>query len=107
MLLETFKDKTTLDQKTLEEIVRSYIVLIKIIWKGESSGAPDLIEKAVFANKQIIVPLYNSYQKAFGVNIKSMKELCYQELYSPTEVIAIPALVKTPNPKVYKLIKKL
>jgi hypothetical protein len=107
MLKETFKGVTTLEEKTLEEIIRSYIILIKIVWKAMDSGAPSLIEKAAYANRQIILPLYISYQETFGINVKKMKELCYQELYAPSEVISIPALVKTPNPKVYKLINKL
>ena len=107
MLLETFKDITVLPAEKLQKMVTDYIVLVKIIWKGMMSGAPSLITKAVFANRQIIVPLYASYKTTFGINVKHIKELCYQELYAPSEVISLPALIKRPSQKVYKMVNKL
>jgi len=106
-LLETFQDITTLNKEELDKLVTQYIILIKIIWKAMSSSAPTLIEKAVFANRSIIVPLYTAYKTAFGINVKSIKELCYQELYAPSEVISLPALVKRPSAKVYKMVNTL
>jgi hypothetical protein len=107
MLLETFKDISTLKPEKLQKMVTDYIVLIEIIWKGMTSGVPSLIEKVVFANRQIVVPLYTSYKTTFGINVKYIKELCYQELYAPSEVISLPALIKRPSQKVYKMINKL
>lgn len=107
MLLETFKEISTLKEDELQKKVTKYIVLIKIVWKGMSSGAPGLIEKAVFANREIIVPLYTAYKTTFGINVKHIKELCYQELYAPSEVISLPALVKRPSNKVYGIVNKL
>lgn len=107
MLLETFRDITTLKPEKLQKMVTDYIVLIKIIWKGMMSGAPSLIQKAVFANRQIVVPLYTSYKTTFGINVKYIKELCYQELYAPSEIISLPALIKRPSQKVYKMVNKL
>ena len=107
MLLETFKDKTTLKPDELHKLVTKYIVLIKVVWKGMASGAPSLIEKAAYTNRQIIAPLYTSYKNTFGINVHYIKELCYQELYAPSEVISLPALVKRPSQKIYKMINKL
>lgn len=97
---------TTLSNKQIQNLIKEYIVLIKILWKGLSKN-PDLIEKIVLKKKHFITPLYHAYTKSFGINVKHIQELCYQELYAPSEVISLPALVKQPNPKVYKLIKKL
>ncbi len=107
MLINKFKDITTLDQNELQKLVTSYIVLIKIIWKGDMAGLPSLIEKAVFANRHIIVPLYTAYKTSYGINVKHIKEMCYQELYDPTEVISLQALIKRPSQKVYSIVNKL
>lgn len=107
ILLETFGDITTLDSKQLQKLVTEYIVLIKIIFKAMTSSAPSLIVKATYANRHIIAPLYTAYKMTFGINIRHMKELCYQELYAPSEVISLPALIKRPSQKVYKMVNKL
>jgi len=107
LLLETFTDITTLNKEEIEKLITDYIVMIKIIWKGISSNSPQLIEKVVFVNRKFITPLYTAYKTVFGINVKHIKELCYQELYAPSEVISLPALVKRPSQKVYKLINKL
>ncbi len=107
MLLETFKDISTLPPKKLQKMVTDYIVVIKIVWKAMAAGVPSLIVKVIFANRQIIVPLYTSYKTTFGINVKHIKELCYQELYAPSEVISLPALIKRPSQKVYKMVNKL
>jgi len=106
-LMDTFSGITTLNKEQLEKLVTQYIILIKIVWKGMSSNAPSLIEKAVFANRSLIVPLYTAYKTVFGINVKSIKELCYQELYAPSEVISLPALIKRPSGKVYKMVNTL
>lgn len=107
LLLETFKERTTLPPEDLQRLVTAYIVFIKIIWKGMMSGSPSLIEKAAFANRTIVVPLYTAYKTAFGINIRHIKELCYQELYAPSEVISLPSLIKRPSNKVYAIVNKL
>ena len=107
MLIEAFKESTTLDEKTFLELVQQYIVMIKLVWKAMDAQAPNIILKVIMVNKDIISKLYNAYSKTFGIKVRTMKELCYQELYAPSEVISIPALIKRPDPKVYKLIKKL
>lgn len=107
MLTETLKPITTLDEKTFETYIQQYIVLIKIIWKAMESKAPNLIYKAGVANKHIITHLYGAYTNTFGIHVKHIKEFCYQELYAPSEVISVPALIKRPDQKVYKLINKL
>lgn len=106
-LTEMFRDKTTLDDITFQKLVNQFIVMIKIIWKGELGMNPTLVERAVFANKQLISPLYYAYKAVFGINIKHIKEMCYQELFEPSEVISLPALAKRPSPKIYKLVNKL
>ena len=107
MLLETFGNITTLDSQKLQKLVTEYIVLIKIIFKAMTSGAPSLIVKVTYANRHIIAPLYTAYKTTFGINVRHMKELCYQELYAPSEVISLPALIKRPSQKVYKMVNKL
>jgi len=107
MLLETFGDISTLPPEKLKKLVTEYIVLIKIIFKAMASGVPSLIVKAAYANRHIVTPLYTAYKTTFGINVKHIKELCYQELYAPSEVISLPALVKRPSQKVYKMVNKL
>jgi len=106
-LLNLCLNTTTLSNKQIQELINEYIVLIKIVWKGLTSKNPVLIEKIVEAKKHLITPLYYSYKKSFGLSVRHIQELCYQELYAPSEVISLPALIKQPNPKVYNLIKKL
>ncbi len=107
MLLETFGNITTLDSQKLQKLVTEYIVLIKIIFKAITSSVPSLIVKVTYANRHIVAPLYTSYKMTFGINVRHIKELCYQELYAPSEVISLPALIKRPSQKVYKMINKL
>jgi len=107
MLMEKFKDITTLEANEFQKLVTAYIVLIKIIWKGSMDGIPSLIEKAVLANRNIIVPLYTAYKMAFGINVKHIKELCYQELFAPSEVISLLAMLKRPSQKIYAIVNKL
>ena len=106
-LLETFQDKTTLNQETFYEIVKNYIVFINIVWKAMDAGAPSMVYKAATMNRNIVSLLYTAYTKTFGINIKHIKEFCVQELYAPSEVISVPALMKRPDQKVYKMINKL
>ena len=106
-LMEMFGSKTTLESETFQKLVTAYIVLIKIVWKGSEAGLPSLIEKACYANKNLIAPLYTTYKAVFGINVKHIKELCYQELFAPDEIISLPALVKRPQQKVYKMVNKL
>ncbi len=107
MLLETFGDISTLPPDKFKKLVTEYIVLIKIIFKAMTSGTPSLIQKVAYANRHIVVPLYTAYKTTFGINVKHIKELCYQELYAPSEVISLPALIKRPSQKVYKMVNKL
>jgi len=107
LLLNLCLNTTTLSNKQIQKLINEYIILIKIVWKGLASQNPILIEKIVEAKKHLITPLYHSYKKSFGLNVRHIQELCYQELYAPSEVISLPALIKQPNPKVYNLIKKL
>lgn len=108
LLTDTFSNGvSTLGKEELNKLITQYIVLIKIVWKAMGSNAPSLIQKAVIANRHIIAPLYTSYKNTFGINVKYIKELCYQELYAPSEVISLPALIKRPSQKVYKLVNKL
>lgn len=107
MLLEATTDITTLSRENLEKIITQYMVVINVIWKAMSAQTPKLIEQTVFANRFLIVPLYDAYRTAFGISVRHIKELCYQELYAPSEVISLPALIKRPDQKVYKMINKL
>jgi len=107
MLLNLCVNITTLNNKQIQTLIKEYIVLIKLIWKGMDSNNPTLIEKVILDSRHLINPLYHSYKNSFGITVKHIKELCYQELYAPSEVISLPALIKQPNPKIYKLIKKL
>lgn len=104
ILLNLCRDTSTIN---VQEIIKQYIVLIKVVWKGMETNNPTLIEKVVIDSQHLVSPLYHSYKNSFGISVKHIKELCYQELYAPSEVISLPALIKQPNPKVYKLIKKL
>ena len=107
MLLETFGDISTLPPDKFKKLVTDYIVLIKITFKAMTSSAPSLIVKATYANRHIVAPLYTAYKTTFGINVRHIKELCYQELYAPSEVISLPALIKRPSQKVYKMVNKL
>lgn len=107
LLHEKLKPASTLDDAEIDKLIQDYIVLIKIIWKASKSHAPALIDKATYANKHLIAPLYTAYKVAFGINVRQIAELCYQELFFPSEVISLPALLKRPSAKVYSIVNKL
>jgi len=100
-------DNTSLNNKQIQDLISEYISLINVVWKGINMNSPALIEKIVIDKKHLITPLYHSYKNSFGISVKHIKELCYQELYAPSEVMSLQALVKQPNPKIYTIIKKL
>jgi hypothetical protein len=106
-IITTFKDASTLEEDEFNKKVTNIIVLIKILQKLALSGSTQYFTKAVMTNKEIVTPLYVAYKHMLGVDPMSAKNLCFQELWSTSEVIAIPAMVKTPNQNVYKAIKKL
>jgi len=107
MLITAFQNKTTLSQKQFIELVNQYIVMIKIFWKADQMGAPELISKAAMVNKHLINPFYTAYETVFNVNPQKMDILCYQETYAPEEIISVIVTLKKPDPRVYKLINKL
>jgi len=107
LLMEKFRGITTLNQDEFQKMVTAYIVLIKIIWKGTMADSPSLIEKAVFANRNIIVPLYTAYKMSFGISAKRIDAICYQELFAPSEVIATLSILKQPSQKIYGIVNKL
>lgn len=107
MLYDTLKDKTSLSEPQFRKLVTDYIVLIKIVFKAMSSGSGSLIQKACMTMRHIIKPCYITYSNIFGIKPTKIKELCYQELYAPSEVISLPALIKRPSGNVYRAIKKL
>lgn len=107
MLVNAFKDKTTLSEKEFLELVNQYIVLIKIFWKADELKAPELISKAAMAHKHLIKPFYTAYEVVFNLRPKKMDILCYQETYAPEEIISVIVTLKKPDPRVYKLINKL
>ncbi len=107
LLLNLCKNYSTLNKFKIKDLIKQYFILIKVVWKGMNSNNPNLIEKIIMDNNHLISPLYHSYKNSFNITVKHIKELCYQELYAPSEVISVSALIKQPNSKVYKLIKKL
>jgi len=107
MLYNMLKDKTSLHEVQLKKLVTDYIVLIKIVFKAMSSGSSSLIQKACMSMRHIIKPCYTTYSNIFSVKPTKIKELYYQELYAPSEVISLPALIKRPSSNVYRAIKKL
>lgn len=105
LLTEIFKPSSTLEN--FDAKVTSLIVLMKLLQKLIHSGATHAIENTIDKFEYIITPLYVSYKQVFGVNPMIAKNLCFQELWSTSEVIAIPAMVKTPNKNIYKALAKL
>jgi hypothetical protein len=107
MIIFTFKDETTLNEYKFIDIVTELIVFMKIIQKYVLSGSMTQIGKTASAYKHIVSPLYVAYKNTLAVDPMRAKNLCFQELWSTSEVIAIPAMVKTPKANVYKAINKL
>ena len=107
MITLTFKDETTLNEYKFNDIVTELIVFVKLIQKFVSIGAMTQIGKTAAAYKHIVSPLYVAYKNTLAVDPMRAKTLCFQELWSTSEVIAIPAMVKTPKANIYKAINKL
>jgi len=107
LLIDIFKPHSNYGDKEFTERVNMVIVLVKIVQKLITSGGAQYIEKTVDRFDSITSPLYVAYKYSFGINPMTAKTLCFQELFSTSEVIAIPAMVKTPNQNVYKALGKL
>jgi len=81
-LISTFKNITTLDKEQFQTIVRDLLLTIKLY-----SVNIDAYLRLANSYKHIWSPLYNAYDKAFG--IRNAQTLCVQELMWVSEVIAI------------------
>jgi hypothetical protein len=107
LLTLTFKDESSLDQYKFNDLVTELIVFVKILQKYVAAGSAQYLGKAAASYKHIVSPLYVAYKNVLGVDPMRAKNLCFQELWSTSEVIAIPAMVKTPKANVYKALSKL
>ena len=107
LIFSTFKDTSTLSEEAFTKIVTDLIVLIKLLQKLAESGSTQFFAQTAVAYKYIISPLYVTYKHTKSVNPMEAKTLCFQELWSTSEVIAVPSMIKLPSPKVYKAINKL
>lgn len=107
IISETFKSSSTLSNERFSLVVTEIMVFIKVLQKLAEVGASENFIKVIQTYKHIISPLYTTYKHVKAVNPMDAKSLCFQELWSTSEVIAIPAMVKDINPKVYRAINKL
>jgi hypothetical protein len=107
MISETYRESSTLDEDVFNAKLTQLIVLIKVIQKLVQAGSTEYISRAVVAYKEIASPLYTAYRYSTGIDVLKSKILCFQELWSTSEVIAVPSISKRPNPNVYKAIGKL
>jgi len=85
--IEKLQEYSTLEHNTFENIVRDYIVSIKLFWTD--FGTFRNIAKSY---KHILTPIYNSYYKTFDIHPNTF---AIQELFSISEVISVAAEEKT------------
>lgn len=102
-----FQKYTSLSQNDFFKILNDYIVFIKLLQKFEAAGYPQAVSKVIAAYNRIVSPLEITYKYVFSVDVDKEKQQAYQEIFSPSEVISLPVVVKKPNPKVYKAISQL
>ena len=107
LISDTYKDISSLDEKDFIKIVTEVIVLIKLLQKLMESGSTQYFLQILTKFKHLITPLYVAYKHTKAVNPMAAKTLCFQELWSTSEVVAVPAMAKMPSPKVYKALSKL
>jgi hypothetical protein len=107
LIIDTFKDISSLDEKTFLKIVSDYFVTMKLIQKLEAYGQYHQIIKVATAFKNIIAPFYVTYKNVFAVDPLKKNQFVYQELFTPSEIISILTIAKTPSPTIYKAISKL
>lgn len=106
LLTKICYDNSYLKYEVLERTIDSYITFIENVLLLLYKNNTPLLDKYIFNNAQYIKPFYKSYRDVFKIEIREIKELCFQELYVPSEVICITTIAKNPNPKIYQLIKK-
>lgn len=101
-LKDQFKDKSTVGEEQFNRLMTSYINVTWARYVGINQ-----FYSIVRSNRHVINPLYKAYNHAFNIPVSTIRELCYQELTLPSEVIALTAMVKQPDKKVYQLVKKI
>jgi hypothetical protein len=107
LIVDTFKEISSLDEKTFIKLVSEYFVTMKLILKLESYGQGHQIIKVATAYKHIITPFYVAYKNVFAINPIKENQFVYQELFVPSEVICMQSIAKTPSPTIYRAVKKL
>lgn len=107
IIVDTFKETSSLEEKEFVRKVSDIIVLIKVLQKLVASGSTQYMTQVVMAKKEVVNPIYVAYKTMLKINPLKAKQLCFQELWSTSEVISISTMIKTPSPKVYQAIKKL
>ncbi len=90
---------STLKDDQFTVMVHKYLFLIESYFKNIN-----YFLKIIKYHKDILVPIYNSYSKSF--NRTHLKTLCIQELFFPSEVIAVKS-ESVPDARIYSAFKKI
>lgn len=107
LIRETFQEGSTLDPQDFEKVLHDFITSIYTIFKAMDQGSQNLITKITVYFKSIYLPLYVTYKHVFGADLATNKQVAFQELFAPSEIISTFTLVKAIPPKVYKALEKL
>jgi hypothetical protein len=107
LIRETFREGSTLDDEGFDRLLHDFITSIYTMFKAMDQGANNLIFKITVYFKHIYIPLYTTYKYVFGADLTTNKQVAYQELFAPSEIISTFTLVKSIPTKVYKALEKL
>jgi len=101
------KDKTSMNEAMYNKVRNDYFTGIFSIFKAESSNAFHVVPNIVAHFPHIYRPLYWAYKQIFAADLFAERQLAFQELYAPSEIICSLTLVKAIPPKVYTALKKI
>jgi hypothetical protein len=101
------KDKTSMNEMMYNKYIDSYFTAVFTIFKAESNNAFHMVPQIVEYFAHIYRPLYWAYKNVFAADLFKERQLAFQELYAPSEVICTLTLVKSIPPKVYTALKKI
>lgn len=107
LIRETFKDASSLNEEDFNKMLHDFITSLYTIFKAIDQGSNNLIPRITVHFKNIYLPLYVTYKHIFGADLTSNRQIAFQELFAPSEIISTLTLVKSIPSKVYKALEKL
>jgi len=104
---KSFMDISSLSTEEFDKMRNELIISIKLIQRLSAFGQGHQVSRVILTFKHIYAPLYTTYKHIFSIDPLKNRDLCYQELFTPSEIISITAISRLPNPKICRIINTL